>query len=429
MNKGIKFSLIVLLVIFLAASCTNKKNPVGTSGEEGPIPTETEITADMFTDFYSFEDSIRTYNSDNLLVGRYDSNNFQNNAASLIKFTSLVDSFYQITNVRLDLRIRDNHDFDITTLKVGKIISSNWFETTATWLAPTDSTSWYTDGAFSFTEGEDIEILYGLDMALIGDSLSIRLPNDILENWILADTLNYGLALFCEEDNKFVEFYSAEYSDEDSPRLYFDYQETEEDTLVTNYRTPGNDILIYEKDDVYQIFENKLIASNIQPIKMLTRFAIPESIFTSVDTFTISFDEFYMQRLTINRAELILTFDCANPYPLDGTISLDPYLMVSDSTAWNLTDPSLPMLNSEDYEDPYISSTSDSLNSAAFAVNITKIIQDMVSGEKDNYGIMIRSLYENHDFRHTEFFYDENDLTNTKNPRIEIIFTPPYFGE
>lgn len=423
MNKGIRFGMIILLIIILIAACTDKKNPVGTSGQEGPTPLETEISADMFTHFYSFEDSIRNYNSDNLLVGKYLSNNFQNNAASLIKFTSLVDSFYQITNVRLDLKIRDNYNFDVidnTTLKVGKIISSNWFETTATWLAPTDSTSWCTDGEFSFADGEDIVLLDGLEMELTDDSLSIFLPDDLLENWILADTLNFGLALFTLDDDKFVEFYSAEYSDEDSPRLYFDYRETEEDTLVTYYRTPGNDVLIYETDDDYQVFENKLIASNIQPIKMLTKFAIPESIFTSVDTFTTSFDELYMQRLTINRAELILTFESSSPYPLDGTINLDPYFMVSDSTAWNLTDPSIPMLSSDDYEDPYISSVSDSLTSAAFAVNITKIIQDMVSGEKENYGIMIRSLYENHNFRHTEF----NIQT-----KIEIIFTPPYFGE
>jgi len=240
----------------------------------------------MFTDFYSFEDSVRTYNSAILMVGNYFSNNFANQAVSLLKFTSLVDSFYEVTNVRLFLRIKNNHDFDVidnTTLKVGRIITSepnwNWYESTATWLAPSDSSSWFTEGEFSTENNEDIELLDGLEMELTDDSLSIFLPDELLENWILADTLNYGLALFSDEDEQFIEFYSAESEADNYPKLYFDYRETEEDTLSTYSRTPLHDVLIYDADDEYQVFTDKLIASNIQPIKMFTKFDIPFSIF------------------------------------------------------------------------------------------------------------------------------------------------------
>jgi len=431
MNKGIRFSMIILLIIILVGACTNKKNLVGTSGQEGPIPVETEITANMFTDFYSFEDSVRNYNSDVLLVGNYERNGFPNKAATLIKFTSLVDSFFQVTNVRMYLKIDDSYDFDVidnTTLKVGKIITSetdwDWFESSATWLAPTDSTSWFTEGEFSFNDGEDIELIDELDLniELIDDTLSIFLPDYLLEEWILEDTLNYGLALFTEDTNKFVEFYSAETGDEELPRLYFDYRATEEDTLVTYYRAATHDISIYDTDEVFQVYEDKLIASNIQPIKMYTKFDIPNNIFTDLDMFNTSIDDtlLYLQRLTINRAELILAFDCDDPYPLDVSINLDPYIVVTDTLDFGNLTPDAPLMDSDDYEDLYITSSSDSLDSDAFAVNVTRIIQNMVSGEYENYGIMIRSLYENHDFRHTEFNIQ---------PRIEITFTPPYLGE
>jgi hypothetical protein len=412
----------------MITACTDKKNPVGTSELEGPTPVETEITSDMFTDFYSFEDSVRTYNSDRIMLGSYYSNDFQNKAVTLIKFTSLVDTFYQVTDVRIAMRINDSYNFDEidnTSLKIGKIISADWYETTAKWMAPTDSTEWYNVDEFSYADGEDVELLPDLEMELVDDSLSIYLPEELLENWILVDSLNFGLALFTEDDDKFVEFHSSETQDENSPRLYFEYRETEEDTLTTYYRTATHDITLFDYDEQYQVFENKLIASNIQPIKMLTKFDIPPSIFTDVDslapspTDTLEF-ELYKQRISINRAELILEFECDSPYPIDASINLDPYLMVVDSTAWNLTDPSIPMLANEDYEDPYITSTTDSLTSEAFAVNITAIMQDFVSGEEENLGIMIRSLYENRDFRHTEFKIE---------PRIKIIFTPPYLGD
>ena len=422
MNKGILFGLILML---MTTACTNKKNPVGISGQEGPVPVETVIGHEHFKPCYSFEDSIRNYNSDNLLIGSYFSNNFQNKAATLLKFTSLVDSFYSIENVRLILRINDNYNFDVidnTTLKVGKIISSDWFETTATWLEPTDSTSWFNAGSFSFLDGQDLEKLNDLEMEVTGDSLSIFLPENILADWILADSLNFGLALFTEDDDKFIEFYAEEYSAEYSPKLYFDYRETEEDTLVTEYRKPNHDILIYDTDDVYQVFAKKLITSNIQPVRMLIRFDIPATIFTDFDNFNPAIEDtiLYLQRLTINRAELILSFESNTLYPIETTMNLDPYIVISDSTEWNWTDPTVPLLSSENYEDPYISSVSDSLNSTAFAVNITRIMQNLVSGEKENYGIMIRSLYENRDFRHTEFSIQ---------PEINIIFTPPYFGD
>ncbi|RLC51973.1 MAG: hypothetical protein DRI23_03955, partial [Candidatus Cloacimonadota bacterium] len=205
MNKGINIVILIISSMLIIIGCTDKKNLTGTSGLEGPLPIEIEISSDMFTEFYSYEDSIRNFNSDNLMLGNYSSNNYDNQAVTLLKFTSLVDSFDQAVNAKLNLRIKENHNFDIidnTTLKIGKM-KVDWFESISTWNAPTDTTTWNGD-TFSILPDEDIEYLNDLVITTEGDSLIIELPEDLLQNWILADSLNYGLALFTEEDDKFI---------------------------------------------------------------------------------------------------------------------------------------------------------------------------------------------------------------------------------
>ncbi len=263
MKRGIKLLAVCLITILLIFGCTDKKNPVGTNGQQGPLPIETEIGSDQFSNFYSFEDSLKNYNSDKLLVGNYNSNGFDNQLVTLLKFTSLVDTFYQeITNSKIVLRIRENHDFDVidnTTLKVGKM-NIDWFESTAAWKEPTDSTSW-TNAEFSLNDGDDFELLNDLNITLEDeDSLTIVIPDDLVEEWILQDSINYGLALFTEDADKFVEIYSSE-NDDDAPKVYFDYQETVEDTIATIYRVATHDVHIGTTDDDFAIFPDRLIVS------------------------------------------------------------------------------------------------------------------------------------------------------------------------
>lgn len=434
MNKGIKYLAVLIITVSIFFGCTDKKNPVGTNGQHGPLPIETEISAAHFSNIYSFEDSLKNYNSDKLVLGNYNSNETDNQIVTLIKFTSLVDTFYQeITNSKIVLRIKEKHNFDIidnTNLKIGKIITNeddwDWYESTATWKAPTDSTTWK-NGDFSLTDGDDFELLNDLNITLEEeDSLTIELPNDLVEEWILEDSLNYGLALFTEEDNAFIELYSSE-NDDEAPKIYFDYQETVDDTVVTVYKTATHDINIGYTDYDYQYFENRLIISDIQPIRMIMKFDISADIFTDADpsapdaSDTLA-TELYLERLTINRAYLVLAFDSNLPvaYPIETGINIDPYILISDTL--NLDDLTIPLIGDDNYEDLYITSSYDSLNSDAFKINITSIVQNLVSNseEYENYGIMLRSLYESYDLKHTEFIVE---------PKIEILFTPPYLEE
>ncbi|HPR17297.1 MAG TPA: DNRLRE domain-containing protein [Candidatus Cloacimonadota bacterium] len=423
MIKGRIITILCLLFILIFSGCTDKNNPVGLAGHAGPVPTEIEIGSEHFSHVYSYEDSISIFNSEKIIMGNYEVNGFSNQAVCLLKFTSLIDTFYQeINNTKLVLYINERSNFDVidnTTLKIGKV-TKNWYETTADWFEPTDSTTW-TNDTFSLNDGDDFELIDFTVEYDDADSISIELPDELVENWILQDSLNFGLAIFTEDADKFIEFSSSEMSDSE-PKLFFDYQETAEDTVVTAEKVAVHDIQIFASDYEFNVFPNNLIISNIQPVRLTMKFDLPPSIFAAADTFNTTIDDtvLYMQRLSINRAELVLAFDQSIPtaYPLSASINIDPYLMTTDSL--NFDNLNEPLICDDDYTDLYISSTKDSLQSGEFRINITSIVQALSSGTYDNYGIMLRSIYENYDFRHTQF---------TAEPKLDIVFTPPYLDE
>ena len=428
MIRNLRITGFFLIVILIIMGCTNKSNLVGTGENEGPEPESVIIGSEYFSSFHSFEDSLKNFNTDRTVIGNYEKYDTANQAVTLIKFTSLPDSFYSIEDASLILSIKNKHNFDIinnTNLKIGKIISENWYESTALWNAPTDSTGWF-GTEFSLFDGDDFELLPDLIMTLEEDSLVINIPEYLIENWIDADTLNFGLAFYTPNIDCFLEMNSSENGNDDlKPFITYDYQETETDTFVTQTVYASHDITIFYTDDEYAAFPDQLILSDMQPIKMFMKFEVPDSIFASTVEHMVEdtvFMQLFMQRLTINKAELILHNSENNQYPIYGTIYIDPYIVITDTVDLNYTDPYSPFMSSDDYEDIYISSSSDSLGTEEFKIDITKIIQKLTAGEYENYGIMLKSIYECRDFIHLEF---ETELEDKK-PEIRIIFTPPF---
>ncbi len=418
MNIGIRLVGIIMIISLIMISCTQKDNIVGTDGSGNLTPLNVTIDQNSFTEMYSYEDSCAYSNSNTMLVGKYE----DETSYSLLRFTSLPDSFYEISNVRISLQIKDRHNFDIVdnmTLQLANINDIEWYEN-ATWWTSSDSTDWNNGEHFSETDYTDYwPGVYEIECE--GDSINIIFSNSsILEEWINED-VNSGLVIYSYTDG-FLELYTSEYSNDKNPILTFEYRETAEDTLITKTIQTCYDCMIYETDNNYEKWENELKISNIQPINIYTKFDIMESIFTDVlpADYVIADDDtiLFLQRITINRAELILNNDGVNTYPLDGSISLSPYFVTSDTINTDITE--IPLLTNDDIDDLYISSTTDTLNSEQFIINITKVIQYYISGEYDNNGIVIKSLNVNDNFIHTEF-----DLE----PEIRITFTPPYLEE
>ncbi|OPX29978.1 MAG: hypothetical protein B1H06_00635 [Candidatus Cloacimonas sp. 4484_143] len=418
MNIGIRLVGIIMIISLIMISCTQKDNIVGTGGSGNLTPLNVTIDQNSFTEMYSYEDSCAYSNSNTMLVGKYE----DETSYSLLRFTSLPDSFYEISNVRISLQIKDRHNFDIVdnmTLQLANINDIEWYEN-ATWWTSSDSTDWNNGEHFSETDYTDYwPGVYEIECE--EDSINIIFSNSsILEEWINED-VNSGLVIYSYTDG-FLELYTSEYSNDKNPILTFEYRETAEDTLITKTIQTCYDCMIYETDNNYEKWENELKISNIQPINIYTKFDIMESIFTDVlpADYVIADDDtiLFLQRITINRAELILNNDGVNTYPLDGSISLSPYFVTSDTINTDITE--IPLLTNDDIDDLYISSTTDTLNSEQFIINITKVIQYYISGEYDNNGIVIKSLNVNDNFIHTEF-----DLE----PEIRITFTPPYLEE
>ena len=417
MNIGIRIVGIIMIISLIMISCTQKDNIVGSGGSGEYTPLNITINHNYFTEIYSYEDSCAYSNSNTMVFGKYN----EESSFSLLRFTSLPDTSFEITSVNISLEIKDRNNFDVvdnTTLKIARINDIEWFEN-ATWWVASDSTDWNNSEHFSETDYTDL-LPEEYEVECEEDSIYITLNTNIMVDWINED-VNSGLVIYSDTDG-FMEIYASEYSNDENPILTFEYRETQEDTLITETIETCYDCMVYEIDNNYIKFENEFKISNIQPINIYTKFDILESIFTDVlpvDFIIENADTaLFLQRVTINKAELILNNDGTNSYPLGGSIYLSPYIVTVDTI--NTDFPEIPLLSFEDIEDLYISSSTDTLQSEQINIDITKVIQYYISGEYDNNGIVIRSLNVNDNFIHTEFDIE---------PEIRITFTPPYIEE
>jgi len=402
----------------ISIGCTQKDNIVGTDGLGENVPLSAILDHNSFSQIYSYEDSCSYNNSTIMSLGKYS----EETSYSLLRFTSLPDSFYEISSVNISLEIKDKHNFDVVdnlTLKLAKINDIQWYEN-ATWWISSDSTDW--DGEH-FSEANYTELLLeNYEIVSEDDSINISLDPVILEEWIDED-VNSGLVIYSETDDSFMEIYTSEYSNEKNPILTFEFRETEEDTLVTETIQTCYDCSIFETDNNYEKWQDELKLSNIQPINIFTKFDLDALESSFVDALPADYEianadtALFLQRVTINKAELVLNND-VNVCQLDGSLSISPFFVTADTINTNF--PEIPLLTNEDISDLYISNTTDTLNSEHFTIDITKVVQYYISNEYENNGIVLKSLNVNDNFIHTEF-----DLE----PEINIIFTPPYLEE
>ena len=217
MNIGIRIVGIIMIISLIVISCTQKDNIVGTGGSGNLTPLNITIDHNYFTEMYSYEDSCAYSNSSSMVLGKYNGET----SYSLLRFTSLPDSFFEISSVSISLQIKDRHNFDIvdnTTLRIAKINDIEWYEN-ATWWVPSDSTDWNNGEHFSETDYTDYwPGVYEIECE--EDSINIIFSNSsILEEWMNED-VNSGLVIYSDIDG-FLELYSSEYSNDKNPVLTF----------------------------------------------------------------------------------------------------------------------------------------------------------------------------------------------------------------
>ncbi len=415
-----KIIIFILIFVVTIIGCTQKINTVGVPNVNNE-PIEMVISdTTYFGNFYSMEDSCKNYIANpKLIVGNYENNE----AASLIRFTSLPDTIYQFDSENITLTLWLENSINFESLGFGKL-KQEWVESQVTWKTATDSTDW---------EDEFFESLdYTFDFEQL-DSLDIEIPiekfySEVSRSYYVIDSLiyNYGIILYSgssDDENRFIEIKSRESGT--GPLLSFDYIPAEGDTSITFSQSTDYDTFRYFKKDEangnFVIFQDELVISNIQPIKMYINFDISDTVFINADSSGIS-DNYDYTMMTINKAELILSVKDSTEftYPLETSFTLFPYLVSSEN-------PQVPFEYDEDYKYVYGSiNSSGSSSDLEFVIEITKIVQAITSGEYENNGILIKSTKESKDFSFIDFCtkYDEG-----KEPKLRIIYTPPIFEE
>jgi hypothetical protein len=418
MNIG-KLSCLLLMLMFFVLGCTNKPNPVGTDWSH---IRPASISDSLFTNQFSFTTPFKlTGNEQKLIVGSYE----QKTAKSLLQFISLPDSIYQIVGTpTLRLVLGKRFSADPITLHFDKVVQ-NWSESGATWLNAysTPDTVWsanYTvsSGIPDFSDIPDT-------IAVLGDTLHIDIPAESIQNWKLTNITGYSLQISTTQSN-YIEIRSTESLFQ--PELVFKYKLSAADTTTYSYdHFAANDTFIMN-DTNTQLTNDGLFLRDISPTRLFMKFDVPRSLFTYSDNSgdILSVNDF--KHMTVNKAELVLNVK-DNPYYGNSATFMATVYRVKTS----ITDPAV--ISDDDMEFiTYTPVTTTSPGLGKVSINFTPILQSFTSYTtgsnnhgKENFGIIIRLTTENQDYSKVEFYGNGDDVPVAKRPKINIIYTPPFF--
>ena len=423
MNKSLKKLLSLLALTTLIFACTEKKNTIGFVPGTEPKNITFTTSDEIFEEYYSLEEEMKNYyENSRMYLGNLTSNGFDNQARILLKASALPDTVAEfVTAPTLVLNIDNNYmleNISATELITNKV-NVAWLENEATWFKATDSLEWINEGGDFEAENltENVEI--------IGDSLYVTIPQDLVQEWVETDSINYGLMLYTEETGM-LKIKSSEFSDAPS-RLSFDYKLAVDDTVKSYSAALTSDTFITSDLPELDKFENRLILSNLQPIASILKINLTDSLFINhpqnIDSEGNKFiaDSLDFRRMTINRAKLILYTKPEFQLPYPGSITVKAYNVDSETDS---------TFQDDQIQDFLTATFTDSCQADSFVVDLTPIIQGYVGGEVDNFGTFMRSTLRSKDFNYIEFYGpDDTEATEEQKPRIEIMYTPPFLQE
>ncbi len=380
MKKFISIITLVLLIILI--SCTQKNNYMGYDHE---IFTIQDTISNAITFERSFTDTIGIYSSNSvMLVGNFNGVKTR----SLMRFGTLPDTawldstFFESCEILFERESQLETDINVHAYK----LLVDWSVASTTW----DSIG--TDNYEDFPT--PVEFLSD------ADSFYIPFDSTIVEDWIINDTLNYGMLLDAPDavDN-FVEFYTFNSNDK-GPKLRIvaiGNETGKKDTLLLG--TTRDTFIGFDENMQKNYDPGKIIIANLPPSRLVMKVHV-DSIYNQLG---ITLDQ--LKRYSINLAEVqIDSLIVENSYVDNDHISIIPYY-VSDAQ----TD-----------ECMYISTTptsyfikSDSLSQ----ITITPLLEGIIRGDLSNPYIALVSTHENKDYSFVEF------KNNT--PALRIIYTIP----
>ena len=131
-------------------------------------------------------------------------------------------------------------------------------------------------------------------------------------------------------------------------------------------------------------------------------------------------NEIQLKRTTINHAELIL-YVKENPYYGTST----QYRLRADRVNDSLDINTAVAVLDEQVASGII--TQSYIRGDSLVVNVTPLIQAYTSGDKINYGIVIRSMQELINYGKIELWhFNDSSTPAEKKPKLRVTYTPPF---
>ena len=405
-----KMRLLLVATLFLAiilGGCINDHNPTGNNWSNVrpmSFTTPLDIVAG-----YSFPGSGSIKGTETSLVcGNY--NGIE--SVAFVRFTGLPsvgtfhipEAYQDSTYLNLVLTRKFSESRNPVEVKIYKLNQS--------WAA--DSTNLIQDSNLSLITPQSYTITDSISSA--GTQIKIPIPVAALEQWTSeADSLGLTLAIKTGE-NSYIEFKSRESGA--GPKLHFLYRTTDENPTEKKYDQYCNKDSYRIDEETAPLITNQWILSNIPPSRIYLYFPMNFSLFQ--DTEGNPLNEIQLKRTTINHAELIL-YVKENPYYGTST----QYRLRADRVNDSLDINTAITVLDEQVASGII--TQSFIRGDSLVVNITPLIQAYTSGDKINYGIVIRSMQELINYGKIELWhFNDSSTPAEKQPKLRVTYTPPF---
>ena len=405
-----KMRLLLVATLFLAiilGGCINDHNPTGNNWSNVrpmSFTTPLDIVAG-----YSFPGSGSIKGTETSLVcGNY--NGIE--SVAFVRFTGLPsvgtfhipEAYQDSTYLNLVLTRKFSESRNPVEVKIYKLNQS--------WAA--DSTNLIQDSNLSLITPQSYTITDSISSA--GTQIKIPIPVAALEQWTSeADSLGLTLAIKTGE-NSYIEFKSRESGA--GPKLHFLYRTTDENPTEKKYDQYCNKDSYRIDEETAPLITNQWILSNIPPSRIYLYFPMNFSLFQ--DTEGNPLNEIQLKRTTINYAELILYVKENSYY---GTST--QYRLRADRVNDSLDINTAITVLDEQVASGII--TQSFIRGDSLVVNITPLIQAYTSGDKMNYGIVIRSMQELINYGKIELWhFNDSSTPAEKQPKLRVTYTPPF---
>jgi len=405
-----KMRLLLVATLFLAiilGGCINDHNPTGNNWSNVrpmSFTTPLDIVAG-----YSFPGSGSIKGTETSLVcGNY--NGIE--SVAFVRFTGLPsvgtfhipEAYQDSTYLNLVLTRKFSESRNPVEVKIYKLNQS--------WAA--DSTNLIQDSNLSLITPQSYTITDSISSA--GTQIKIPIPVAALEQWTSeADSLGLTLAIKTGE-NSYIEFKSRESGA--GPKLHFLYRTTDENPTEKKYDQYCNKDSYRIDEETAPLITNQWILSNIPPSRIYLYFPMNFSLFQ--DTEGNPLNEIQLKRTTINHAELIL-YVKENPYYGTST----QYRLRADRVNDSLDINTAITVLDEQVASGII--TQSYIRGDSLVVNVTPLIQAYTSGDKMNYGIVIRSMQELINYGKIELWhFNDSSTPAEKQPKLRVTYTPPF---